>query len=88
MRYLKEVTSHHMRGKAIHDRAAVAFGKQIRDRRIQLNMSISRAATLSGISWSGWKSIEEGNATTVLNWFKVAEVLEWDLFIDAEEKEC
>lgn len=85
---LKEVTHHHMKAKAIHDRTAVAFGKQIRDRRAELDMSISKAAALSGVSWSGWKSIEEGNATTVLNWFKVAEVLEWDLFIDAEEKEC
>lgn len=83
------LTQHHVgKARAVHDQVARAFGKQVRDRRVQLGLSIDRAAVLAGMSWTGWKNLEEGSSPTVLTWFKAAEVLGWDLFIETEEKEC
>lgn len=76
------------KARSRHATVSLAFGKQVRDRRIQLGLSVSKAAELAGISWSGWKCLEEGFSTSVLTWFKAAEALGWDLFIEVEEKEC
>lgn len=74
------------RARFRHDEVSRSFGKQIRDRRIQLGLSVNEAARLAGMSWSAWDNIEKGHSPTVLTWFKVAEVLGWELFIEVEEK--
>lgn len=73
------------KAKARHEEVSKVFGKMVRDRRVQLGMSVNEASRLSGMAWSNWDRLE-GGKSSLLSMYKAAEVLGWELFLEVEEK--